>query len=486
MRGGGLAGVVSSQLVTSSSTVRGVLDYYDSWLAFRQRYQRVPGVQAAVVVDGEVVLSTAYGVADLTTGVPLTTDHLFHVASHSKTFTATVVHQLAAAGRLRLDDPVGQWLPDLADAPVASVALRSLLCHGGGVVRDSRDGDFWALHRAFPDAKTLLGFARDEGAVLPANERFKYSNIGYSLLGLVIEAVTGTTYAEAVRAQVVDRLGLTRTAPDHDPDLGDYASGHSALAYADERVTVEHVTTGAMAPATGFVSTAEDLVRYVAAHLPGDDRLLGDDSKRVMQRTEWRVDGPGSEPLAEYALGFMVSRVGGRRLLGHGGGWPGHITRTLLDAVTGVAVSVLTNAIDGPADPMAAMLFRLIDLAADPAAPRSGQDLARFTGRFANVWGVIDVADLGGRLVLLHPTREEDGAAPVDLVVESADRLRMRGGDGYNSHGEPLDYVVTDGRVTSLRGSSGMSWHPVDEVTAAVGRGEPVRLGSPLADRLTD
>jgi len=170
----------------------------------------VPGVQAAVLTEGTVALSSAYGVADLATGTPLTPSHLFHVASHSKTFTATVVHQLAEAGRLRLDDPVGQWLPDLDGSPVAAVTLRALLCHGGGVVRDGRDGDFWALHRAFPDAAGLVAVARDEGAVLPANERFKYSNIGYSLLGLVIEAVTSRPYAEVVRDQVIGRLGLTR------------------------------------------------------------------------------------------------------------------------------------------------------------------------------------------------------------------------------------------------------------------------------------
>ena len=447
--------------------VPGVLGYYDSWLAFRQRYLRVPGVQAAVLVDGQVAMSTAYGVADLATRAPLTPSHLFHVASHSKTFTATVVHQLAEAGRLRLDDPVGQWLPDLADAPVAAVTLRALLCHGGGVVRDGRDGDFWALHRGFPDAAELMAVARDEGVVLPANERFKYSNIGYSLLGQVIEAATGRPYADVVRKQVVDRLGLTRTAPDHDPDLGSYAAGHSAFAYADERVAVEHVPTGAMAPATGFVSTAEDLVRYAAAHLPGDERLLGDDAKRVMQRTEWRVDGPGPEPLAEYALGLMVSRVGDRRLLGHGGGWPGHITRTLLDVEAGIAVSVLTNAIDGPAEELCTALFRLVDLATDRDAARSGQDLARFTGRFANVWGVVDVADLGGRLVWLDPASGDPWQAPVDLVVEGEDRLRFSGGAGYGSHGEPLDYAFTDGRVTSLRGSSGMTWHPLEHSAAS-------------------
>ena len=467
-------------MTSDSSTVRGVLGYYDRWLAFRQRYLRVPGVQAAVLVDDEVALSTAYGVADLATQDPLTPSHLFHVASHSKTFTATVIHQLAEAGRLRLDDPVGQWLPDLAGSPVAAVTLRALLCHGGGVVRDGRDGDFWALHRAFPDAAELLAVARDQGVVLPANERFKYSNIGYSLLGLVIESVTGQPYAEVVREQVIDRVGLTRTAPDHDPGLGDYATGHSALAYADVRVPVEHVATGAMAPATGFVSTAEDLVRYAAAHLPGDDNLVGDDAKRLMQRTEWRLDGPGPEPLAEYTLGLEVSRVGSRRLLGHGGGWPGHITRTQFDPETGVAVSVLTNAIDGPAERLASALFRLVDLAADSDAPRSGQDLARFTGRFANVWGVMDVADLAGRLVLINPVEDDYWHAPVDLIVEGEDRLRISGDRGYGSYGEPLEYTRTDGRVTALRGSSGMSWHPFEQVGSAAERGEPVRLGSPL------
>lgn len=467
---------------SDSGTVHGVLAYYDSWLAFRQRYLRVPGLQAAVLRDGEVAMSRAYGVADLATRTPLTTDHLFHVASHSKTFTATVVHQLAEAGRLRLDDPVGQWLPDLADAPVATVTLRALLCHGGGVVRDGRDGDFWALHRAFPDAAALMAVARDEGAVLPANERFKYSNIGYSLLGQVIEAVTGRAYAEVVREQVIDRLRLTKTAPDHDAGLGGYATGHSALAYADERVAVEHVATGAMAAATGFVSTAEELVRYAAAHLPGDDRLLGDDAKRLMQRTEWRVDGQGgvAEPLAEYTLGLMVSHVGSRRLLGHGGGWPGHITRTMFDAETGIAVSVLTNAIDGPAEPLAAGLFHLLDLATDRDVPRSGQDLSRFTGRFANVWGVVDVAEVAGRLLWINPAQDDFWSAPVDLVVEGEDRLRLCGGNGYGSHGEPLEYTVADGRVVSIRGSSGMTWHPIEEVASAAETGAPVRLGSPM------
>ena len=91
-----------------------------------------------------------------------------------------------------------------------------------------------------------------------------------------------------------------------------------------------------------------------------------------------------------------------------------------------------------------------------------------------------DVADLAGRLVWLSPAAADPSQAPVDLVVEDEWRLRMSGGNGYGSHGEPLDYTVTDGRVTALRGSSGSTWQPIEQVRAAAERGEPVRLGSPL------
>ena len=85
--------------------------YLESWLDHQRRRARVPGVQAAVRVGERVVLSTALGVADADTGEPLTTGHLFRIASHSKTFTATAVLQLVEAGRMRLDDPIGHWVP---------------------------------------------------------------------------------------------------------------------------------------------------------------------------------------------------------------------------------------------------------------------------------------------------------------------------------------------------------------------------------------
>ncbi len=90
------------------------------------------------------------------------------------------------------------------------------------------------------------------------------------------------------------------------------------------------------------------------------------------------------------------------------------------------------------------------------------------------------MADIAGRLVLINPVEDDPWQAPVDLVVEAEDRLRICGDRGYGSYGEPLEYTVTDGRVTALRGSSGMTWHPFEQVGSAAERGEVVRLGAPL------
>jgi CubicO group peptidase (beta-lactamase class C family) len=409
----------------------------------------------------------------------MTTAHRFRIASHSKTFTAAAVVRLAEHGALRLDDPVGQWVDELATAPIARVTLRELLAHGSGIVRDGWDGDFWQLYRAFPDAAGLLDVANDEAIVLGRNERFKYSNVGYSLLGRVIERATGSTYAEHVRVALIDPLGLAATAPDIDPAaVSDHATGYSALAYADRRLPIDHIATGAMAPATGFSSTATDLVRWASAHFFGDTRVLSDDAKRLMQRKEWTVEGASSS----YGLGLAIAEPGGRRMLGHGGGFPGFITQTWFDPVERLAVAVLTNAIDGPAEPLATAAVRVTDLALRPPDGHpASTDAERFCGRFATLWGVADVVSLDGRLYLFDPLAVDPVAEPHHLRAVDDRTLLITRAPGYRSPGERLVYeFADDGAVRSLRGGSGATWYPHDSFVAAVAARQRVRLGDPL------
>ena len=439
------------------------LAYYDSWLAFNQRYQRVPGLQVAVYAEDAIAFSAAYGLADLENDVPLTEQHLFRIASHSKTFTATAVLQLVEQGRLRLDDKAEQHVTEIVGTPLGQRTVRELLAHAGGVTRDGLDADWWQLFTSFPDRDELLEVMRHESsAVIPENDRFKYSNIGYGLLGLIIEAASGTPYNAYVQTAIVDKLGLAGLGPELDPDrLTEYAAGYSALAYADKRVPIEHINTRALASATGFFGNARDLVTYFSAHLPGDDRLLTDKSKREMQHPLWTT---GADDKARYGLGLSVTKVGEVDVFGHGGGYPGHITRTLVDPERRLVVSALTNAIDGPAAQLAEGLVRLLNLA-DSKDRVEEAGLGRFTGRFANLWGITDFVLLGGRLYATDPTLANPAEEPQELEADG-DTLRVTGGNGYGSYGESYRFTFdANGAVESVRGSSGLTLHPIDKFT---------------------
>lgn len=450
----------------SLERLREIAPYLSRWLATQVECRQVPGAQVAVRLEEELVLSEAYGVADLATGRPLTTEHVFRVASHSKTFTAVTIMQLVEQRRLRLDDTVADLLPDYRETPLAQVTVRELLSHTGGAIRDGVDSDFWQLDRPFPDAEALLAVVREHGATYEPQEHFKYSNIGYGVLGAIVEQVTGSGYAEHVASAVLAPLGLTSTVPELTDARAERAvTGHSRPhGRTRDRVTVEPVETGALAPATGFASTAEELSRFFGALALGSGELLTDRSLRLMHRPESTFTRRGAQ--VSYGLGLIGATVGERRTVGHSGGFPGQITRTMLDPATGLVVCVLTNAVDGPAEALATGIVQLVDLLAQGPADWqalpdgvSTDDLDRLTGRYHSLWGEVDVVRGGDRLVMLDPTTP----GPLDALEEvralDATTLRVEDKDGFGGSGERVPFELDgEGRVVRLRISGVSSW----------------------------
>jgi len=452
--------------------------YAGEWLAYMQRSLRIPGLTVAVRHEEDVLLSRAYGEADIERSQEMRTDHIFRIASHSKTFTATAVMLLMERGALSLDDRLCRWIDWLDDQPgtTGSLRIRHLLSHSSGVIRDGMDAGWWDLRMPFHDADSLRAAVLADPPLYSASERFKYSNIGYSLLGTVVEAASGQSYNDFVRAEIVDRLGLSSTGPEPDPSIANkMATGYSSRRYAQERVALRHLDTRAMSAATGFYSTAEDLCRYGAAHFMGNEELLTDETKRDMQHEAWKVEGPAPR---HYALGFNVSDVGGRRMVGHGGGFPGFITYTTIDPVDRLVVSVLTNAIDGPAEALATGVVKLINranVAADPATEGADQaktaKLDRFTGRFFSLWGAIDICRLGDQLCAIDPEMLDPTADVTELDVVDETTLRIAKASGYSSPGERVAFDFdSKGRVSRVQfaGSRFLPWEEHRERVAAI------------------
>lgn len=409
------------------------LDYIPSWLDFQMRQSEQPGCVIAVARRDKIILERAFGHADLTSGEPLTPRHRFRIASHSKSFTAAGIMKLREAGKLRLDDPVGEHVKHL-HRKVAEATLRQLLSHSAGLTRDGVDAGQWADRRPFLDADELTAELRKPPPIEP-NTRLKYSNHGFGLLGLVIEAVTGEPYKTWIKREIIDAAGLAEIEPDMPLAEGTpFARGHSSKVLLGRRVTIPGDNrTNALASATGFVGTASDVARFFAQLAPGAKKsVLSVDSRREMTRQHWR--NPHATPETHYGLGIISGTLGGWDWFGHTGGFQGTITRTCVVPEHELTVCVLTNAVDGWAWYLldGAMHILRVFSARGVASPK----LADWTGRWWSTWGAVDLVPMGDVVIAANPLMGNPFLDASELKVTGKDKGRIALAGGYQSHGE--------------------------------------------------
>lgn len=352
------------------SAVEDVARILPEWLETVRHLRRQSGFQVAVWHDGELVAEVAVGAADEPAGIPLRTSHRLRIASHSKMLTAFTVMRLKEQGRLRLDDTVGDHVAELAESPVADRTLRDLLSHGAGLTRDSDDSRWWRLGIPFADRARLLEIARSGAVRTAPGLHLQYSNIGYGLLGLVIEEITGTGFAEAVAELVLDPVGVPGIGPDlpdapPGPEQADgFAHGHTSLLHGPRRV-VEQIGTGALAAATGFWASA-GAIASVAGKVLTAGELLEAASLREMRRRVWTLHDGG-----QYGLGLQEGWLHGFTVIGHSGGFPTGLSRTWAAPADRLVVSVIGTAVDAPSSEIALGILGLLSLAAGRPAPQA-------------------------------------------------------------------------------------------------------------------
>jgi D-alanyl-D-alanine carboxypeptidase len=424
------------------------LDYIPQWLEYQMRETEQPGCVIAIVQKGRVVLERAFGCADIVSRTPLTSRHRFRVASHSKSFTAAGIMKLREAGKLGLDDRIGRHVDGLHPA-VAEATIAQLLSHAAGIVRDGSDGSQWHDRRPFLDAAEL----RTDLAAAPViepNTRFKYSNHGYGLAGLVIEAVTGTPYRSWITQAIIDSAGLEETEPDMPVAASvPVARGHSAKLPLGRRVVIPGDNpTNALASATGFVSTARDLARFYAQLDPtAPESVLTVASRREMTRRQWRY--PHSSLERYYGLGIISGKTAEWEWFGHSGGFQGFISRTVVLHEPALAVSLVTNAVDGPTDRWLDGAINILASFAKRGAPTT--EVRDWTGRWWSPWGAVDLVPVGGKVMIAAPSLANPFTDASEISVTGADCGRISLAPGSAHHGED---------VRRLRGRGGK----VDEV----------------------
>jgi CubicO group peptidase (beta-lactamase class C family) len=302
-------------------------------IAVGQAEGRTPSLVGAVARDGGQAWC---GARSMLEGHEPDAGTQYRIGSLTKTFIAVLVMRLRDEGRLDLADPVGRYL----DAgPAASATIAQLLSHTAGLPSET-PGPWW--ERSPGELRPRLGDILGP-APHPAGRLFHYSNPGYGLLGALVGRLRGHGWEEALRREILDPLGMARTgASPAEP----HARGFAVHPWADVMQLEPADPTGLMAPAGELWSTAEDLCRFAAFLLDGDDRVL---AAATLSEMRAPAAPPGDEAWASgYGLGLQLFRHGGRVLYGHSGSMPGFLATLCVSPSDGVAGIALANATAGP------------------------------------------------------------------------------------------------------------------------------------------
>ncbi|MEU7423999.1 serine hydrolase domain-containing protein [Streptomyces sp. NPDC040750] len=418
----------------------------------------IPGVAVGVLTGGEEI-HVAHGVTNADHPLPVDAHTLFHLASVSKSFTATALMRLAEQGRVDLAAPVRRYVPELrlADEDAAArITVLNLLNHTAGLdwnLVDTDEGD--GSLAAFVDRLDRLPL------IAPPGGRASYSQAGYNLAGRVVENVTGLPFDRALAELVLGPLGLDDTVLDLDEVVPRrFAVGHHRA--EDGSLTLARPWKSWRAglrgndPGGGIASTVSDLLRWARFQLGDGDGLLSAGTLERMRRptVELRASSLGDA----FGICWFLRDVGGVRTVGHGGSGNGQFAELLLVPERDFAVVALANS--GPDGYLfnQAVLKRALQLYLgvvehDPQPlPYDARRAREVAGRYEIDAMNLDIAAEDGRLTLAVGIKPEiraasDARMPPDYPAAGIGFLP--GGDGGDGCDE---YIVTEGGLKGQRG----------------------------------
>ena len=358
-------------LAQSSNTAPPDLDAY---VASSMKTFEVPGMAVAIVKDGKILVAKGYGVRKLGDPTPVDEFTMFGIGSNTKAFTTAALATLVDKGKLSWDDPVYQRLPGFVmHDPYVSheMTIRDLLTHRSGMGLGEGDLLFWP-HSTYSRADVIykLRFMKPKSSF---RSHYAYDNLLYMAAGQIIPAVTGTSWDDYVRQNILLPLGMNHT----NTSTTLYKSGDN-VAYPHSQVegklqVIPFEDLDNAGPAGSINSSAADMAKWVQLQLnrgkfvDRDDRIFSEQRSKEMWSAETIL--PISDPppplaglranFAAYALGWALRDYHGRKLVGHTGGVGGFVSRVMLVPEESLGVVILTNAEEGGA--FDSILYHVLD-----------------------------------------------------------------------------------------------------------------------------
>jgi CubicO group peptidase (beta-lactamase class C family) len=428
-----------------------------------------PGAAVAIVRDQELAWAEGFGLADIASKHAMTPDALFGVASISKTFTGAAIVQLRDEGKLSLDDPLANFIPEFKAVTchfgrIEDVTLRRLLTHLSGLVGESPTAHWRTA--TFPTMEEILAGLAKSALVIEPHSAFKYSNLGFALLGEVVARVSGRPFTEYLRREILDPLGMKASCFTLEEAGSRMATGYLPHPYDDVPETAPATTDHhGYAAAAGLRSSVEDLAKWIslqfrtkATKREGAQVLAGKSLSEmhrvVFVERDWRTG---------YCLAWWAIRMGENICHEHGGSNPGFLSSLAFNKQRKMGVVALTNAQGHAAG--ATIAFQTLEILAQKAdelgklAPLpepipTPQHLKPLLGRYEerNFGGLFHVEFRAGELMLTIPSNPLWPTPPPPTRLLATDRELVFTMETGRGAGEPVTFVRSqDGTITELR-----------------------------------
>jgi CubicO group peptidase (beta-lactamase class C family) len=464
-------GILLLLLVSTAYSQEKKQDFSDAyrlievWLDAQKDYEQLPGISAMVVEDQDILWSGAFGMANVEQSVKSETSTLYSICSISKLFTSVAIMKLYDEGKLRLDDKVSDLLPwyDLDQKFDDSwpITVRTLLTHSSGLPREANFPYWTGPDFPFPSSEDIRTELKNQETLYPSSTYFQYSNLGLTLLGDIVEEVSGVPYDIYVKENILDPLGLINTRTELPEDLygQDLAIGYGALSREHQRQKVALFQAEGITPAAGFSSNVVDLGKFASWQFRLMDstvtEILNPSTLKYMQNVHW------TDPnwKVTWGLGFVVSKGSeGEKIVGHGGSCPGYRSSISLRPESKRAYVVMINASGTNPGKYADAIHGILEKAKEAEEKQSskdtkpGIDLQEFSGNYNSMpWqSELFVSAWYGKLVMLGlPSESPADAMTVFKHIEGDTFRRVR------DDGEPGETLVFErninGQITRLK-----------------------------------
>jgi len=333
------------------------INYLDNYYEEAFQAWEIPGMAVAIVDQDGIVFEKGYGFSDLEQKIPVDEHTLFAVASNTKAFTASALAQLVEQGRIEWKDKVRDHLPWFTmkvDFVGREMTIEDLLCHRSGLKTFSGDLLWYGTDKT---PMEIVMSAKHLEATLDFRAEYGYSNIMYIAAGLVIESVSDTAYGEYIKHHFIDPLQMERTiiSVDQLEDVSNVATPY--FLENDNHIPLEWMNWDNVAAAGGLISSVHDMTSWLQMNInrgKSDKATFFSDASFEKMTTphinfmvnKYTRDNQPSKHFRGYGLGWSLNDHHGFKVISHGGGYDGMISKTCIVPEAGIGIVVLTNSLN--------------------------------------------------------------------------------------------------------------------------------------------